>query len=117
MTISVFAKIEVFKKILTVLDTFERAKEQLKNIDNPDTIKEGYEVVFKQFQDTLLKLGLIETEALGKPFDAQEHEAVLKVPTDEYEPDTIAQVMQKGYKFQDRIVRPAIVGVATQKED
>ena len=58
-----------------------------------------------------------EIEAMGKVFNPNEHEAITQIPTDEYEPDCIACVMQKGYKFQDKIIRPALVGVAKKKED
>jgi molecular chaperone GrpE len=115
--LSKYTTVEVLKKITTVLDTFDRAKEQLKDIDNCQTVKESYEVAYKQFVDTLTKIGMEEIEALGKEFNPNEHEAITQIPTDEYEPDTVAVVAQKGYKLQDRIIRPALVGVAKKKED
>ena len=115
--LSKYATVEVLKKIATVLDTFDRAKEQLKEIDNCQTVKDGYEGAYKQFIDTLTKIGMEEIEALGKEFNPNEHEAITQIPTDEYEPDTVAVVAQKGYKLQDRIIRPALVGVAKKKED
>ena len=114
---SKYATVEVFKKIAAVLDTFDRAKEQLKEIDNCQTVKDSYEVAYKQFLDTLKKIGMEEIEALGKEFNPNEHEAITQIPTDEFEPDTIAVVAQKGYKLNDRIIRPALVGVAKKKED
>jgi len=108
---------EVLKKILVVLDTFDRAKESLKDIDNCQTVKESYEVAFKQLLDTLKKIGVEEIEALGKEFDPNCHEAVTQIPTDEYEPDCVAAVVQKGYKLSDKILRPALVGVAKKKEN
>ena len=108
---------EVLKKILTVLDTFDRAKESLKDIDNCQTVKEGYEIAFKQLFDTLKKIGVEEIEALGKQFDPNCHEAVTHTPNDEYEPDCVAAVVQKGYKLSDKVLRPALVGVAKKKEN
>lgn len=115
--LSNYTTIEVLKKITAVLDTFDRAREQLKDIDNCQTVKEGYEVAYKQLTETLKKMGLVEIEALGADFNPQEHEAITQVPTDEYEPDTVALVAQKGYKLNDKIVRPALVGVAKAKDE
>ena len=108
---------EVLKKILAVLDTFDRAKDSLKDIDNCQTIKESYEVAFKQLLDTLKKIGVEEIEALGKEFDPNCHEAVTQISTDEYEPDFVAAVIQKGHKLSDKVLRPALVGVAKKKEN
>ena len=115
--LSTYAQMELLKKILAVLDTLERASEQLKDIDDSKTIKEGYGAVHKQFIDTLNKIGLVEIEALGAQFNPNEHEAVTQVETDEYEPDSVALVVQKGYKLNDKVVRPAFVGVAKNKEN
>ena len=112
-----YAASEVLKKLTTVLDTFDRAAEHLKDIDNCQTVKESYEVAIKQFVGTLKKCGMEEIEALGKEFNPNEHEAITQVPTSEFEPDTVAFVAQKGYKMGDRIIRPALVGVAKKKED
>ena len=114
--LSKYTTVELLKKLTGVLDTFDRAQEHLKNIDNCETVKNSYEVAYKQFVDTLKKIGLNEIEALGQEFNPNEHEAITQVPTDEYAPDTVAVVAQKGYKFEDKIVRPAVVGVAKEKE-
>ena len=104
-------------KILTVLDTFDRAHDSLKDIDNCQTVKDSYELAYKQLLDTLKKVGMEEIEALGKEFNPSEHEAVTQIPTDEYEPDYVANVVQKGYKLADKVLRPALVGVAKKKEN
>lgn len=115
--LSKFACAEVLKKITTVLDTFERAQEQLQNIEDCKIVKESYEVAFKQLLETLKKIGMEEIICLGLEFNPSEHEAITQIPTDEYEPDCIACVMQKGYKIGERVIRPALVGVAKKKED
>ena len=114
--LSKYAACEVLKKLTSVLDTFDRASEHLKEIDNCQTVKESYEVAVKQFVETLKKCGMEEIDAMGKVFNPNEHEAITQVPTSEFEPDTVAFVAQKGYKMGDRIIRPALVGVA-KKED
>lgn len=115
--LSTYTTIEILKKITGVLDTFDRAREHLKDIDNCQTVKESYEVAYKQFLDALKKMGMEEINALGQEFNPNEHEAITQVQTDEYEPDKIAVVAQKGYKLKDRVIRPALVGVAIKKEN
>lgn len=115
--LSKYAASEVLKKLTTVLDTFDRASEHLKDIEDCKTVKDSYEVAYKQLLDVLKKCGLEEIEAMGKVFNPNEHEAITQVPTNEMEPDTIAFVAQKGYKMADRVLRPALVGVAAKKED
>lgn len=115
--LSKYACCELLKKLSTVIDTFERANEQLKEIEDCTKIKEGYDVIYKQFIDTLKKIGMEEIECLGKEFNPNEHEAITQIPTNDYEADCVACVMQKGYKFQDKLIRPALVGVAIKKED
>lgn len=115
--LSKYTTVEILKKIASCLDTFDRAQDSLKEIEDVKKVKEGYEVAYKQLLDTLSKIGLVEMDALNKPFNPNEHEAITQVETDEYEPDTIAVVAQKGYKYQDKVVRPALVGVAKNKEN
>ncbi len=115
--LSKFTTIQLLNKLASVLDTFDRAHEHLKDIENCQTVKDSYEVAYKQFLDTLKKIGMEEIEAIGKTFNPNEHEAITQVPTNEFEPDTIAYVAQKGYKLDDRVIRPALVGVAKKLED
>ena len=63
------------------------------------------------------KIGLEEIEAMGKEFNPNEHEAITQVPTNEFPADTVAFVAQKGYKLGDRVIRPALVGVAKEVEE
>ena len=69
------------------------------------------EAAFKQFIDTLARHGIEEIEALGKPFDMNFHYAVAQEET-ECEPDYVIEVLQKGYKINDRMLRPAMVKVS-----
>lgn len=115
--LSKYAASEVLKKLTTVLDTFDRASEHLKDIEDCKTVKDSYDVAYKQLLDVLKKCGMEEIEAMGKIFNPNEHEAITQVPTNDFEPDTVAFVAQKGYKMADRVLRPALVGVATKKED
>ena len=107
---------ETMTKLLAVLDTFERAKESLKDIDDVKSVKESYEVAFKQLLDTLKKAGLETIDALGAEFDPNLHEAIAQTPTNEHPDNTVISQMQTGYKLGDRVLRPALVNVALNEE-
>ncbi len=117
--LSKYACADLMKKIIPALDTFDRAQEHLKEIEDVKIVKESYEVAYKQLLDTLKKAGLEEIDCLGKAFNPAEHEAITQIVTDEFEPDTIAQIAQKGYKMENRVIRPSLVAVAVaqKKED
>ncbi len=99
----------VVKALLAVLDNFDRAMENVENVD-PAWV-DGLKLVQKQLLDALAKFGLEEIDATGK-FDPNLHEAVMQQETQDTESGTIVMVMQKGYKVKDRIVRHSMVGVA-----
>ena len=61
----------------------------------------------------MAKLGLEEIKAEGEEFDPNFHEAVMRTPTDEHPENTVVNVMQKGYKVGDKVLRPALVNVAS----
>ncbi len=107
---------ETMTKLLAVLDTFERAGESLKDVEDVKSVKEGYEVAYKQLLDTLKKAGLETIEALGAEFDPNLHEAIAQTPTNEHPDNTVISQMQKGYKLGDRVLRPALVNVALNEE-
>ena len=107
---------DTMTKLLVVLDTFERAKESLKDIEDAKSVKDSYEVAFKQLIDTLKKAGLEIIEAQGAEFDPNLHEAIAQTPTNEYPDNTIISQMQTGYKLGDRVLRPALVNVALNEE-
>ncbi len=108
---------DTMTKLLAVLDTFERAQESLKDVEDVQSVKEGYEVAFKQLMDTLKKAGLETIDALGAEFDPNLHEAIAQTPTNEHPDNTVISQMQKGYKLADRVLRPALVNVALNEEE
>ena len=107
---------DTLTKILVVLDSFERAKKSLDELDDIQGVREGYEVVFKQLIDVLKKVGLEEIEAVGKEFDPNLHEAIARVPSEEHPDNTVVAIMQTGYKLGDRVLRPALVSVSHNEE-
>ncbi len=101
------------KKIIEVLDNFERGEKANETVDDCDKLRESFSLVYKQLVDVLTKAGLEPIEAEGQEFDPNFHEAVMQTPTSEYPEHTIIAVLQKGYKLEDRVLRPALVNVAT----
>ncbi len=108
-----FGTENALKRLLEVLDNFERGKKALENVDDCAKVKESFDLVHKQVVDALTKLGLEEIETEGKEFDPNFHDAVMQTPTSEYEEHTIINELQKGYKMGDKVLRPALVNVAT----
>ncbi len=101
------------KLILPVLDNYERGKKSCENIEDVEQLKNSFEVVFKQLFDVLDKAGLKRIETKGQVFNPNIHEAVMQTPTKEYPDQTIIEELQAGYMLEDRVLRPALVNVAT----
>ncbi len=101
--------------LLPVLDTFERA---LAAHDDPAyaEYRKGVELIYKQLWETLAKQGLERIDAQGKPFDPHVHQAIERVETTEHEDGTVIDVLQPGYIFHGRVLRPATVRVAAAPE-
>ena len=95
------------------MDNFERGEKANESVDDCDKLRESFSLVYKQLVDVLTKAGLEPIEAEGQEFDPNFHEAVMQTPTSEYPEHTIIAVLQKGYKLEDRVLRPALVNVAT----
>lgn len=101
------------KKMIEVLDNFERGSKALENVEDCEKCKESFNLVHKQVMEVLTKLGLEPIEAEGKEFDPNFHDAVMQTPSNEHPEHTIIAELQKGYKMGDKVLRPALVNVAT----
>jgi len=104
-----FANVEVIKSLLPVIDSFERA---LRAKSEPGDFRSGVELIYKQLQDVLAKLGVRPIEAKGQQFDPHVHEAIEMVETPDAADHEVIEEWQRGYKYKDRLVRPAMVKVA-----
>ena len=100
---------DIIKKILPVLDNFDRAIEMDSSID--EKYLEGFKLIYANLVNILKELGVTEIECLGKPFDPNTMEAVLTEEVIEEEPDVVLVVLQKGYMYKDKLLRPAMVKV------
>lgn len=104
-----FATADAIKSLLPVMDSFERAL-QVKS--NPGDFRGGIELIYRQLQDTLAKLGVSAIPAKGQPFDPHYHEAIEMVETSDAADHEVIEELQRGYKLKDRLLRPAMVKVA-----
>ena len=108
-----FGTENALKKMIEVLDNFERGQKALENVEDCEKVKESFNLVHKQVIDALTKLGLETIETEGKEFDPNFHDAVMRTPTADKPEHTILNELQKGYKMGDKVLRPALVNVAT----
>jgi len=106
-----FALEKFVKELLPVVDSLEKALESMGE-DASEAHREGVSMTLKLQLDVLAKFGVEAVEPQGEPFDPQYHEAMAMVPNAEVEPNTVIDVMQKGYLLNGRLVRPAMVVVS-----
>ena len=108
--IAEYAKANVIKELLPILDNIDRAA-MLEDKTSPDYIK-GIELIVKQFEGLAEKLGIKEVAQVGDTFDPNCHEAVMHIEDENFGENVIAEVLQKGFKIGDTVIRPAMVKVA-----
>ncbi|ANB61955.1 nucleotide exchange factor GrpE [Anoxybacteroides amylolyticum] len=97
--------------LLPALDNFERALKVEVEDEKAKSILQGVEMVYRSLVEALKKEGVEAIESVGKPFDPHVHQAVMQVEDGNYEPNTVVEEFQKGYKLKDRVIRPAMVKV------
>lgn len=103
------------KKMIEVLDNFERGLKAIETVEDCDKVKECYNLAYKNFTEVLTKAGLESIKAEGEQFDPNFHEAVMQTPTSEKPEHTILAELQKGYKLGDKVLRPTLVNVAVSE--
>jgi molecular chaperone GrpE len=104
------------EQLLPVLDGFDRA---LAAHDDPayEDYRKGFELIRKQLWDMLAKQGVHRIESIGKEFDPNVHHAVEHVPTNDYPDGAVIEEFQPGYTFHHRVLRPAMVRVASGRQN
>ena len=105
-----FANQGLLEKLLPVLDNFEMALTAVKDAD--PSVRDGVQMILDQLLSVLKESGVEPVDAMGQPFDPNLHEALSQEETTEVEEGTVVQQVQRGYKLNDRLVRPARVVVA-----
>ncbi len=102
------------KDLLSTVDNLDRAIDHAKKGGGGDqqVLLQGVELVKKELLTALAKNGVTEVDAMGKPFDPALHEAMTQISNASVAPNTVVEVMQKGYLLRDRLLRPVRVAVA-----
>ena len=105
-------------ELLTVMDNLERALAAASDYED-ETVKaiyEGVDLTLKSFTDCFNRFHIGSVDPMGEPFDPQLHQAVTILENPDVEPNTVIEVMQKGYTLHGRVIRPAMVVVSKEPE-
>ena len=111
---------EIAGKLLPVLDNLKRALDTEASLEAGESDEfrhflSGVDLIFKQLSGVIEALGVKPVLSVGERFDPHIHEAVVSEPSDEHEPDTVMEEIIRGYRMGDKLIRPALVKVATKK--
>jgi molecular chaperone GrpE len=112
----IYANAQLVKDLLGILDDFQNALSMKDDESNKEFLK-GFELIYNNFLGMLEKEGLCVIKAESEKFDPWKHEAVEMVPTKDHPEHTVLSVIQPGYMFRDKILRPAKVRVAIDAEE
>ena len=108
------------RDILSVSDNLSRALDAIPAEQREDEKLKGFiagiEATQRELEKVFTQNGITRIAAKGMPLDPNQHQAMMEIPTDEAEPGTIVQEMQAGYMIKDRLLRPAMVGVAKKPD-
>ena len=105
-----YANEDILKELLLVKDNFERGL-SLENDENKELLK-GFRMIYQNIDKILEENGVVEILAENVEFDPSEHQAVMTGSEDGVAPGMVIAVLQKGYKYKDRVLRPAMVKVS-----
>jgi len=101
------------KAIVNVADNLERALTSAPETGESDPVREGVELTLKDLLETLARFEVAVVDPHGEPFNPALHQAITMVPNPELEPNTVMDVVQKGYTLHGRLLRPAMVVVSS----
>lgn len=104
---------KVLVDVITVVDDFERALENISKSEDIEAVKEGVDLIYNKFKNFLTKHGVKEVDTIGQLFDTDKHEALTTIPAqNEEDKDKIIDCVQKGYTLDDKVIRYPKVIVA-----
>ena len=107
-----YANEKLLKELLPVLDNLERALGHIKDSPERSPWAEGVELTYRQCLEVLKKFGVTAISSVGEPFDPNRHQAVTYLDTHEHPENHVAEELQKGYLYHERVLRPSMVAVA-----
>ena len=111
-----YAATQFARDMLAIKDHIERAlaavTDELRNDRVASNFLAGIESTARELEAAFARQGISRIKSIGEPLDPHRHQAMMEIPTDQAEPGTIIEEMQAGYMLKDRLLRPALVGVA-----
>jgi len=111
-----YALSEFLSELIAVLDNFERALES-EDQKNSKSYQEGIKLIYKQYQDVLMKQGLNPIETKDGKFDPNLHQAFITEESKDVKEPQVSEELQRGYRLHDRLLRPSLVKVIIPKKD
>jgi molecular chaperone GrpE len=112
-----YANENIIKEMLPIADNLERALQHGEKDADNKSLLDGVAITLKGFKDTLVRFGCVSFEAVGKAFDPNLHEAVMRQEAGKHPENTVIQELQKGYMLHERLLRPAMVVVSKLPEE
>lgn len=100
------------EKFLPILDNFERALLSINDEEKDSSLYKGISMILSQFLTTLKDMDINEIASIGDTFNPKYHNAVMHIEDEDLDKNVVAEVLQKGYKYKDKVIRPAMVKVA-----
>ena len=117
---SAYATTQFAKDMLAIKDHLERALaavgDDLRADQTATQFLAGIESTARELETVFARHGISRIQSIGEPLDPHRHQAMMEIPTDQAEPGTIIEEMQAGYMLKDRLLRPALVGVAKKPD-
>jgi len=103
---------DIIESFLPVIDNMELANQNVHKSQNIDDVIKGFELVYRQFNDVLEKIGVEPIECIDQDFDPELHNAVMHVEDDKYQENKVIEELQKGYTYKGKVIRHSMVKVA-----
>ena len=117
---SAYAQAGFAKDMLAIKDHLERAlvavTEELRDDKTASQFLAGIEATARELESVFARHGISRIKSVGESLDPHRHQAMMEIPTDQADPGTIVEEMQAGYMLRDRLLRPALVGVAKKPD-
>ncbi len=108
-----YANTSLLEKLVPIIDNFELGLAAAKSQGEESPVYAGMNLVLKQLNDFLIANGLQPVETVGQKFDPNLHEAIAREPSEEFPEGTVIRQARRGYRFKDRLLRPATVVVSS----
>lgn len=109
-----YSKFSFISELLPAMDNLQRAIDSAANDEAAAGLLQGVQMVLNQFEEILSRNGAEPIEAMGQPFDPNFHEAIQQRPSSDVEPMTVVEVLERGIKLHDRVIRPSKVIISTE---